>query len=159
MKKTILIAFVIALSTFTTFSQTKQESIKELMRIMQADSTMEKTISAIMPSIMSQFPKENLTPEKTAMMNQLMSSIMTLTQEMSKKLMNEDFVLIYGKYYTEQEIKDLVAFYKTPLGKKLIKNTPEIQKEVTTVMMSKYLPDLQKNLTELMLKMKPGVNN
>jgi hypothetical protein len=154
MKKTILLAFIFAASTFTAFSQTKQESIKELMRIMQADSTMEKTFSAIMPSIMSQFPKENMTPEKTAMMNELMSSIMTSTQEICKKIMNEDFVVIYGKYYTEQEIRELIAFYKTPTGQKMIKNMPEIQKEISTVMMQKYLPDLQKNISELVLKMK-----
>jgi hypothetical protein len=31
---------------------------------------------------------------------------------------------IYGNFFTEQELKDLVTFYKTPLGKKLLTEEP-----------------------------------
>jgi uncharacterized protein len=31
---------------------------------------------------------------------------------------------IYAQHFTEQELKDLVAFYKTPLGKKMITEEP-----------------------------------
>ncbi len=31
---------------------------------------------------------------------------------------------IYARHFTEQELKDMVAFYKTPLGKKMITEEP-----------------------------------
>jgi hypothetical protein len=34
------------------------------------------------------------------------------------------FAKIYATQFTEQELKDLVAFYKTPLGQKLLKAEP-----------------------------------
>src|SRR4029453_9225429 len=34
--------------------------------------------------------------------------------------LEQQIVRVYAQYFTEQELKDAVAFYKTPLGKKLI---------------------------------------
>jgi len=36
---------------------------------------------------------------------------------------------IYAKHFTEQELKDIVAFYKTPAGKKMIAQEPAAIKE------------------------------
>ena len=33
---------------------------------------------------------------------------------------------IYATYFTEQELKDVLAFYKTPAGKKLIAEQPKV---------------------------------
>jgi uncharacterized protein len=32
--------------------------------------------------------------------------------------------VIYAKHFTEQELKELVAFYKSPLGQKMLKEEP-----------------------------------
>ena len=36
---------------------------------------------------------------------------------------------VYNRHYTLPEIRDLIAFYKTPLGKKVLAVTPQIQRE------------------------------
>lgn len=36
---------------------------------------------------------------------------------------------IYEKHYSEQDIDDLITFYKTPLGKKVLESTPLIMQE------------------------------
>jgi hypothetical protein len=41
-----------------------------------------------------------------------------------EKEIGEGMAQIYATEFTEQELKDLVAFYKTPLGQKLITNEP-----------------------------------
>ena len=38
----------------------------------------------------------------------------------------DDFAKIYAARFSEQELKDALAFYKTPLGKKLITEEPAI---------------------------------
>lgn len=35
-------------------------------------------------------------------------------------------VRVYTQFFTEQELKDAVAFYKTPLGKKLLTEEPKV---------------------------------
>ena len=41
-----------------------------------------------------------------------------------EKEIGEGMALVYASEFTEQELKDLVTFYKSPLGQKLISNEP-----------------------------------
>jgi len=41
-----------------------------------------------------------------------------------EKEIGEGMAQVYANEFTEQELKDLVVFYKTPLGKKLLANEP-----------------------------------
>lgn len=54
----------------------------------------------------------------------LISAEMKNPDGLSKKLIG-----IYAKYYTHQDIKDLLEFYQTDLGKKLISTMPAVMQE------------------------------
>jgi hypothetical protein len=41
-----------------------------------------------------------------------------------EKEIGEGMATVYANEFTEQELKDLVAFYKSPLGKKLLASEP-----------------------------------
>ena len=43
--------------------------------------------------------------------------------------LTELIVPIYAKYFTHDEVKQLLAFYQTPLGQKMIANQPAIMQE------------------------------
>ncbi|MDE7350518.1 MAG: DUF2059 domain-containing protein [Muribaculaceae bacterium] len=59
----------------------------------------------------------------------------------------DDYAVIYSKYYTIDELKQLCAFYKTPLGEKVTKCSPEINRDALP-MMQKYQPDFTAVLTK-----------
>src|SRR5436190_14691511 len=40
--------------------------------------------------------------------------------------LQQELVRVYAQSFTEQELKDAIAFYKTPLGKKLIAEEPNV---------------------------------
>jgi uncharacterized protein len=40
-----------------------------------------------------------------------------------------EVAIVYAKHFTEQELKDLVTFYRTPLGQKLLKEEPAALEE------------------------------
>ena len=40
--------------------------------------------------------------------------------------LQQELIKLYTQFFTEQELKDAVAFYKTPLGKKLLSEEPKI---------------------------------
>lgn len=54
-------------------------------------------------------------------------------QEMKKEINTNDFIRmllpIYEKYYTHADIKALIAFYQSPIGKKTVAVLPQITKE------------------------------
>lgn len=154
MKKTILFSIFFSVITFTATSQTKQESIKTLIRLTHTDSIMEKTFDDIIPTIMAQIPKEHQDSTKLASLNQFSNSMIASGKVIFNKMLNEDIVGLYDKFYTENEINDLITFYRTPTGQKIIKTTPEMQKEIMLLVMKKFMPEMKKNIQEMALKTK-----
>jgi len=98
MKKTILLSIILAVTTFTLFSQTKQESIKELIHLMQTDSIMNKTFKNIMPLLMKQISTELKDSSRLAITKEFMNSMFLSGKEISKKIMDEDISGLYDKY-------------------------------------------------------------
>lgn len=45
----------------------------------------------------------------------------------------ELMIPVYGKYYSHEEIKQLIAFYKTPIGKKVTATLPAITQDSMAV--------------------------
>ncbi len=134
------------------YSQKKQESIKELFHVMQLDSIMDKTFSSMIPAIMSQMKSED--PSVNARANEMMTTTMQSAKVMVKKMMDEDMVTVYDKYFSQNEINDYITFYKSKSGQKFIKMTPEISKDLMTIMMQKYMPEFQKTIKEKVDEMK-----
>ena len=149
MKKAILVLVFILPLLMNSYSQTKQESIKELFHVMQQDSIMDKMFNSMIPAIMnqmqSQMPGDSTAKARS---NEMMNAMLQSTKEISKKLMDEDMVVLYDKYFTQNEINDYIKFYKSPAGQKFIKVTPDLQKDLMMVMMQKYVPELQKTIKD-----------
>jgi uncharacterized protein len=76
------------------------------------------------------------------------------TKALVKKMINEDVVQIYDKYFTDKEIQKYLDFYKTPEGKKMLDMTPAIQTDLMTVMMNKYMPELQEKFKKKLEELK-----
>jgi len=149
MKKIVLV-FMVCLPLLMTnsFSQTKPESIKELLNLMQQDSIMDKMFGSMIPSMMnqmkSQFPvKDSLANVRS---NEIMNSTMQTVKDISKRMKDEDMVALYDKYFSQNEINDFIAFYKSPSGQKFINVTPDLQKDLMMIMMQKYIPEIQKTI-------------
>src|SRR4030042_6748081 len=96
MKKVFLV-LMICLPSLLSYSQTKEETIKELFHLMQQDSLVDKMFGSMIPTMMNQmkskFPiKDSLA---TARSNEMMKSTMQTVKEISKKMINEDMVALY----------------------------------------------------------------
>ena len=71
-------------------------------------------------------------------MNQIFSEIISKAPEKDRPkyqgILKVDEIItrlapVYAKYYTTQDLKELIAFYKGPLGQKHIKVTPSVMQE------------------------------
>jgi len=146
MKKVILASIFCFSVLASSHAQTKQASIKQLFHLMQTDSIIEKTFATIVPSVMSQMPnvpKDEASKEK---FSKMMEGAMKVSKDICTKMINEDMVVIYDKYFTQAEVDDFIRFYKTPVGQKLVKMTPAIQADLMNVMMQKYMPEMTKSI-------------
>lgn len=146
MKKFCIILLLSLLSVTYSQAQTKQESIKQLFKLMKTDSLYDKMMESIIPTIMQQAGKDESDPEVAATMKKAIDAMKPIMD----KMLNEDMVAIYDKYFTESEIKDYINFYKSPSGQKFVNVTPEMQKDIMNIMMQKYMGEIQKAVMDTM---------
>lgn len=151
MKSIILIAATLFTCNICGIAQMtpKQQAIKELFLIMHQDSLMNKTMNTMSGAMIAN--SRNLNSNDTAAnntMQRMMAKSMEATQDMVTKLINEDMVDVYDKYFTLQEIKDFTSFYKSKSGQQLLNKMPDITKDIMTIMATKYAPAMQQSMMQ-----------
>ncbi|HFS67820.1 MAG TPA: DUF2059 domain-containing protein [Flavobacteriia bacterium] len=110
MKKIILVAFLVVIS-LTTVAQDKDQFTKDtetLMEIMIKPSF--KPVIAQFSAMVTDDKKEAFTKEVEATMPELY----------------ENMAIIYMKEFSHDEIKELLKFYATPLGKKMAEKSIDL---------------------------------
>ena len=117
MKKNILAITFLALGVFTTAQTSKEVKIVELLETMGSTQAMKTSFEYMInyykqnnPQISSEYWDNSL---KHVDYNELVQKL----------------VPVYSKHFTEQEIVDLLKFYNTSTGKKMIEKTPTILEE------------------------------
>ena len=98
-------------------SAEKQEDIRRLMEVMGAGQMglqMMNQMLGPMKEMMPEVPEEIWT---------------RFIAKVDPGELTELIVPIYAEYFTHDEIKGLLAFYRTPLGKKVIATMPAIMQE------------------------------
>jgi len=67
------------------------------------------------------------------------------------EVMKELFVDIYVEVFSENELKELIAFYQSPLGQKMIAKMPELMQksmEKTQLILQAKMPEFQDKLNK-----------
>ena len=78
-------------------------------------------------------------------------------EQMQWSALEPEFVRIYCDLFTEEELRGLIAFNRTPLGQKILKSTPEIVRRSMAVgeaRMQANMPEFQRRLEERMTKLR-----
>ena len=152
MTKLLLTAFC-GLCILASKAQTKEESIKELMKVMKQDSLIDKTFNAILPAMHKQIQNQYGNASQSS--EELYKFSMKHTSDMVKRMIDEDMVVVYANLFTQSEISDYISFYKSSSGQKMLTVMPEMQKQLMNIMLTKYMPDLQQKIKQKALELHP----
>jgi hypothetical protein len=143
----ILLSLVLGLAVFLqpTLVRADEASHKaaaeSLLALMDMDKLMSQSVDQMLQMQVKQNP--SIAPYEAQMKA-------FLNKYMSWASMKDDMVKIYTGEFTEQELKDLTAFYKTPLGKKTVEKMPQLMvkgAELSQKRMQEHLPELQSSIT------------
>ena len=139
MKKLFIITMLVFTINITVFSAEtpKQKKIKALFQVMDIQAATNEMSEMILNDTDSMKLSKN---QKAAMQKEM--------QSMMDYVLNKQAEL-YDRHFTEQEIDDILNFYKTPAGKKIIEETPKITKELFTDLMENYYPDMIKRMEKI----------
>jgi hypothetical protein len=145
MKKTAFLLFFCITAFTTSFSQTKQAAISELIQVMKNDSMMNKMVDAMIPTMTNQLFSELKDSTAKVRSTEMMKIAMVTAKELAPK-MNVLMTSFYDKYFTESEINDFLTFYKSPTGRKSISIMPQMMNDMMSEMMKNYIPEMKKTM-------------
>ena len=170
---TILAAAVIAFTGSSSFAQQKvspekEALIKELLSVSgsakaakdAADlmSNLYKAESDKLIADMIENDKTLSAGEKEQLKKTTLDTIGRITRRVDE-LFEKEFdmtqavaelsVPIYDKHFTEPELRDLIAFYRSPVGQKVITKMPELMTEMMTGFMEKLGPKMRELMNRI----------
>ena len=128
----ILIAAVPLFATEPNPSIKQRELIDELLRVTQMESLERRMVDAMLMQMDEQF-LAGMDPSDTAKIEEAKIDMDRFREIIRNSdlhtSMREVFMKVYARRFNEKELADIVAFYKTPTGSKLIQAAPEITAE------------------------------
>ena len=80
-----------------------------------------------------------------------------IAKEMGWDNIKEDYINLYVDVFTESELRELIRFYQTPLGQKLIEKTPVLMQRtmlLTQQKMMRVMPEIQAISREMKQELK-----
>lgn len=115
MRKVILLCVLLtAFCTANAQQKTAEENIKELLRLTGSGEIGVQMITQMVTSYKEQMPDVPA---------EFWDGFM---KEVNPDDLVNLVVPVYAKYYTEKDVLELIAFYKSPLGQKLTRSLPFI---------------------------------
>lgn len=142
MKRLIVLTALLASFSLQLSAQTKKEKIVELFKLMKTD----KMMVSMIDNMSKMFPKSSLGDPQKDSIYQAYSQKESLA--FVKKLLDDNMVDLYDKYFTMEEIQFYINFYKTPEGQKMLDVSPSIQKDFIAKMMASDMPEFQERMKE-----------
>ncbi len=129
---TLILTAVLALPALADeLTPTKRQLIERFMRETNVMGIAEMTTSALLSASLQSLRTQH--PGLDADKLQLISN--DISRAMTEQMMpvSEDFVLLYHRHYSQSDVEQLLAFYQSDLGRKLIAKTPIMVTEETQI--------------------------
>jgi len=120
MKIVILLSSIILLSTSITYAKSSSSAASDLFSVMDMKGTMSKTVDQQIQT------KPALKSKQTAY-RRLIHDILDW------KNLEPQYIQLYSKYFLNTEMRQIGAFYKTPVGKKMNRLMPELSTEAMVI--------------------------
>ncbi len=157
----IVFGFATAVRSQNRISDEKRKLISELVVLMKMESQGSQMTDSIMEGMeknysigfaaavdsrpdLSESQKEKI---KATSSDRYVAFSRKLRKRMSEvvdysKYIQEAIVPLYDKLYAENELADLIAFYRTPTGQKVIDTMPQLFADAQKAAREKFLPQI-----------------
>jgi hypothetical protein len=117
------------------------EAARELLKLMSHDllaRLVGQVTTQMWPAIESRLRAYNKTLDD-ATLEDLRKELERIQIDYMMNLV-KDGPAIYARHFTAEELREVIAFYRTPTGRKLLERTPQLSAEVTA-MITPHMPE------------------
>lgn len=134
-----------------------RQAVEDMLSISRVDKMIEPMMENVMSVMQQQMSQVEIPEDKMPIVEKYNQKIIdTLRQEMRWERMKDDFVKLYLEVYTEEEIRGLTEFYKSPLGQKMLDKMPELMQaslQISQGLLQQTLPKIQQLSQEMALEL------
>lgn len=136
----------------------KMAKIREFFKVAKLDQlsaqTMQRVADQAKSGMVQQMLGVKLTAEQQQKADEMNDKLMKiLSGALDWNVLEPEYAKIYSDAYTEQQIDDLLAFYKSPTGQVMVEKTPILMQQANTIVqqrMATVMPQLQQLLMDYM---------
>jgi len=129
---------------------------EELLNLMNIQANIEKSFDMIKQMIPAQMGRMKQATGQTCTLAEVPSRtgkmMDMMAQELSWDKLKDDYITLYAETFSEEEMKGIITFYKSPAGQAFIEKQPELMKrsmELSQKMMIQIMPKIQAMSKEL----------
>jgi uncharacterized protein len=153
----LTLTLLLALFTSTTaFAQTddaaKVAKAEEYFKLAKMDELMTQLMNQIIAQsksgMMQQMTGAKLSPEEQQRVNDVTDkAVKIVSGAMSWDALEPEYAKLYAEAYTEQQLDDIIAFYKSPTGQAMVEKNPILIKKANAIAQQRIAdvaPQLQK---------------
>ena len=105
----------------------QEAAIDEMFRVMKMETQMTGGFEAMLPVVENMSAKLALNMEQEEELKEIFRT--WFNEDFDKQKLVGEIKEIYTKSFSEEEIKEITRFYKTPVGKKFLELSPALMKE------------------------------
>ncbi len=153
MGKVILLSLLIFSTNLYAAQTAKQQKIDELVEVMNMDAMVDSMYAQVEGMMQNMSVQMGVKPDEKAIFDKYYADMTeVLKTKMSWQKMQPMMINLYDKQFTEQEISDMLAFYKTESGQAILKKMPQVMQEsmqMSQALVQDAMPEIQAIAGEL----------
>ncbi len=150
----MLICVFACLATASADEARQHALAEELVNAMDMDKNLEQSYEIVKQMIPAQIEQMGVSESETSeeAKARMQAVIDFMAKEFSWENIKEEYISIYTATFTEEELAELVEFYKSPVGRRFTEKQPELMKrtmEVTQRRMKEIMPKIKKFVEDM----------
>lgn len=148
MKKFIPILLAVTMTAFCVRAEdNSRELAQELLEMMDIQTNIEKSFDMIRKMQLAQLQQAGIEESMLGIQQEFMDKMMDLlADELSWDNLKDDYITIYTDFFTPDDMRGIIRFYNSPVGKKFLEKQPEL--------MQRSMQISQKQMMEIMPKVR-----
>jgi hypothetical protein len=146
-KLSLLVVVSLLISLASADEISRRAAAEELLSLTKVDQMIKPLFTQMQAMMEQQFAQMGVPEDLQPILKRHQERLFVVLEEtLDLQTMKRDFVSIYVDTFTEDELKGVVAFYKTPVGQAFLDKMP--------LLMSRSMQASQKRMPDIFEKMK-----
>jgi uncharacterized protein len=147
MGKVLLLSLLIFSTNLYAAQTTKQQKIDELVEVMDMDAMVDSMYSQVEGMMQNMSVQMGVKPDEKPIFDKYYADMTeVLKTKMNWQKMQPMMVNLYDKQFSEQEISDMLDFYKTESGQAILKKMPQVMQasmQMSQSLVQEAMPEIQ----------------